>query len=80
MNINKTICTHTKKIRNKKIGIKLQNVCGEPRGLSGKVRGNKYYTDLGLNHRHLSNIDCLRFVMCPLLVPVFLGFFFCCGH
>ncbi len=35
-------------------------------------------------HRHLSNIDCLSFVMCPLLVPVLivnrlLFFFFYCG-
>jgi len=27
-------------------------------------------------HRHLSNIDYLRLVMCPLLTPVFQGFFF----
>jgi len=37
------------------------------------------------NHRHLSNIDCLSFVMCLLLAPVLivnrlLFFFFCCGH
>ncbi len=34
-------------------------------------------------HRHLSNIDCLSFVMCPLLAPVLvvnrLLFFFFCG-
>ncbi len=39
---------------------------------------------LGYTHRHLSNIDCLRFVMCPQLLPVLivirlLFFFFCCG-
>jgi len=29
------------------------------------------------NHRYQkSKIDCLRFVMCPLLAPVFQGFFF----
>ncbi len=28
-----------------------------------------------LNHRHLSNIDCSSFVMCPLLVPLVIGFF-----
>ncbi len=36
-----------------------------------------------LNHRHLSNIDCSSFVMCPLLVLLVIGFFsffFCCGH
>ncbi len=39
-------------------------------------------THLKLNfspsHRYLkkSKIDCLRFVMCPLLAPVFQGFFF----
>ncbi len=33
------------------------------------------------NHRYQkSKIDCLRFVMCPLLAPVFKGFFFCCSH
>ncbi len=39
------------------------------------------------NHRLLRNIDCLSFVMCPLLVPVlivnrllFFSFFFCCSH
>ncbi len=26
-------------------------------------------------HRHLINIDCLSFVMCPLLAPVLIGFF-----
>jgi len=28
-------------------------------------------------------IDCLSFVMCPLLAPLIIGFFsffFCCGH
>ncbi len=41
---------------------------------------------ISLVHRHLSNIDFLSFVMCPLLVPVklvnrllFFFFFFCCG-
>ena len=34
-----------------------------------------------LKHRfRKSKIDCLRFVMCPLLEPVFQGFFFCGGH
>ncbi len=39
------------------------------------------------HHRHLSNIDCLSFVVCPLLAPVlivnrllFFFFFFFCGH
>ncbi len=27
------------------------------------------------SHRHQSNIDCLSFVMCPLLVPVLIGVF-----
>ncbi len=27
------------------------------------------------SHRHLSNIDCLIFVMCPLIVLVLIGFF-----
>ena len=34
------------------------------------------------NHRHLSNIDCLSFVECPLLAPLVIGFFSffsCCG-
>jgi hypothetical protein len=32
-------------------------------------------------HRYRkSKIDCLRFVTCPLLAPVFQGFFFCGGH
>jgi hypothetical protein len=40
---------------------------------------------IGLSHRHLRNIDCLSFVMCPLLAPVLivnrlLFFFFCCGY
>jgi hypothetical protein len=40
---------------------------------------------VSLGHRHLSNIDCLTFVMCPLLAPVLivnrlLFFFFCCGR
>jgi hypothetical protein len=26
-------------------------------------------------HRHLSNIDCLSFVLCPLLAPLVIGFF-----
>ncbi len=30
---------------------------------------------LGFFHEHLSNIDCLSFVMCPLLVLVFQGLF-----
>jgi hypothetical protein len=30
---------------------------------------NLYLQTLGDNHRHLSNIDCLRFVMCLLLAP-----------
>jgi hypothetical protein len=33
------------------------------------------FTKSYLKHRHLSNIDCLSFVMCPLLAPVFHGFF-----
>jgi hypothetical protein len=28
------------------------------------------------NCRHLSNINCLSYVMCPLLAPVFQGLFF----
>jgi hypothetical protein len=28
----------------------------------------------GGNHRHLSNIDCLSFVMCQLLAPLAIGF------
>ncbi len=28
------------------------------------------------SHRHLSNIDCLSFVVCPLLAPIVIGFFF----
>ncbi len=42
---------------------------------------------LWVTHRHLRNIDCLSFAMCPLLAPVlivnrllFFFFFFCCGH
>jgi hypothetical protein len=38
---------------------------------------------LGYTHRHLSIIDCLSFVVCPLLAPLvlyFFSFFFCCGH
>jgi hypothetical protein len=27
------------------------------------------------HHKHLSNIDCLSFVMCPLLAPLVIGFF-----
>jgi hypothetical protein len=35
---------------------------------------------IGLNHRYRkTKIDCLMFVLCPLLAPVFQGFF-CCGH
>ncbi len=30
----------------------------------------------GLAHRHLSIIDCLSFVMCPLLALLVIGFFF----
>jgi len=29
----------------------------------------------GATHIHLSNIDCLCFVMCPLLAPLVIGFF-----
>jgi hypothetical protein len=29
----------------------------------------------GKKHRHLSNIDCLSFVVCPLLAPLIIGFF-----
>ncbi len=38
---------------------------------------------LELYHRHQSIIDCLSFVMCPLLAPLIIGFFsffFCCSH
>jgi hypothetical protein len=32
---------------------------------------------VSISHRYRnSKIDCLRFVMCPLLAPVFQGFFF----
>ncbi len=30
---------------------------------------------LGSDHRHLSNIDCLSFVVCPLLALLVIGFF-----
>ncbi len=30
---------------------------------------------MNTTHRHLSNIDCLSFVMCPLLAPLVIGFF-----
>jgi hypothetical protein len=30
---------------------------------------------VGCNHRHLSNINCLSFVMCRLLSPLIIGFF-----
>jgi hypothetical protein len=36
---------------------------------------------LSRNHRYrMSKIDCLRFVMCPVLAPAFQGLFFCCSH
>jgi hypothetical protein len=34
-------------------------------------------------HRHLSNMDCLSFAMCPLLALLVIGFFsffFYCSH
>ncbi len=53
-------------------------------GIQNGVAG---YGHGSLNHRHLRNIDCLSFVMCPLLASVliinrllFFFFFFCCGH
>ncbi len=52
-----------------------------------KVNKTEYLTclsvNIGANHRHLSIIDCLNFVMCLLLALLALGFFsffFCCGH
>ncbi len=33
------------------------------------------YTMKSMTHRHLSNIDCLSFVLCLLLGPVLIGFF-----
>jgi hypothetical protein len=32
-------------------------------------------TSMGLHHRHLSIIDCLSFVMCPLLAQLIIVFF-----
>jgi hypothetical protein len=41
----------------------------------------KLILSVSFNQRYRkSKIDCLRFVMCQLLTPVFQGFFFSCGH
>ncbi len=42
---------------------------------NGTARLKNVNNCLNTNHRHLSNIDCLSFVMCPLLTPLVIGFF-----
>ncbi len=42
---------------------------------NGTARLKNVNNYLNTNHRHLSNIDCLSFVMCSLLTPLIIGFF-----
>ncbi len=50
------------------------------RSVSFGATTQAWNTLLSGNHRLLSNTDCLSFVMCPLLAPLVIGFFICCGR